>query len=58
MTETRNIRHRALAAAAVLILGAQTSALARKGLEIPVGDDPSMKEGSPRIVFIEVSDFQ
>ena len=58
MTNIRNIRHWAFAAAVVLILGAQTSALAKKGLKIPVGDDPSLKEGSPKVVLVEVSDFQ
>jgi hypothetical protein len=54
----RSISRWACAAAVVLILGAQSSALAKKGLKIPVGDDPSMKEGSPQLVLIEVSDFQ
>ena len=58
MTNTRNICRWAFAAAVILVAGSQTSALAKKGLKIPVGDDPSMKEGSPKVVLIEVSDFQ
>lgn len=44
--------------AAVILLGAQTPALAQKGLKIPVGDDPSMKDGSPGLVLVEIGDFQ
>lgn len=58
MTNIRSIRRWAFAAAVVLVLGSPTSALAKKGLKIPVGDDPSLKEGSPKVVLIEVSDFQ
>jgi len=39
-------------------LGAQPSALAKWGAKISVRDDPSMKEGSPGLVLVEVSDFQ
>ena len=46
-----------LTAGAVLVLGSQPWAFA-KGLKISVGDNPSMKEGSPQLVLIEVSDFQ
>lgn len=42
----------------VLVLGPYASALAQKGLKIPIGDDPSLKEGSPELVLVEVSDFQ
>jgi hypothetical protein len=47
-----------VAAAVVLVLGAQSSALAQKGLKISLGDAPSMKQGSPDLVLVEVSDFQ
>jgi protein-disulfide isomerase len=62
-----------LAAAGVLfVLGPQTAALAQppaptqapapvpaqKNAQVSVGDDPSMKEGSPDLVLIEMSDFQ
>lgn len=47
-----------LTAAGIFASGSQSWALASKGLKIPVGDDPSLKEGSPRLVLIEVSDFQ
>lgn len=47
-----------IVAALVLVLGSQPAALAKKGAKIPVGDDPSMKEGSPGLVLVEVSDFQ
>ena len=42
---------------ALLLLGPQSWA-AQKGPKISVGDDPSMKEGNPGLVLIEVSDFQ
>ena len=29
-----------------------------KGRKISLGDDPSLKEGSPAIVLVELSDFQ
>jgi hypothetical protein len=32
--------------------------LADKGPKISAGDAPSMKEGSPQLVLVEVSDFQ
>ncbi len=56
--QLRTLSRWAAAAGAVLILGSQSSAWAMKGPKIPVGDDPSMKEGSPKLVLIEVSDFQ
>jgi hypothetical protein len=46
-----------LALAAGLVLGSPSWA-ARKGQKIDVGDDPSLKEGSPTLVLVEVSDFQ
>lgn len=46
-----------LVLAAGLVLGSPSWA-ARKGQKIDVGDDPSMKEGSPALVLVEVSDFQ
>ena len=45
-------------AAVVLVLGPQSGAFAQKGAKISVAGYPSMKEGSPELVFIEVSDFQ
>ncbi|HXO21920.1 MAG TPA: hypothetical protein VOA87_18555 [Thermoanaerobaculia bacterium] len=33
-------------------------ASAMKGSVIHVGDRPSLKEGSPKIVLVEVADFQ
>ena len=41
-----------------LVLGAQSSALAKKGPKISVGDDPFIKNGSPRFVLVEVTDYQ
>lgn len=46
-----------LVLAAALVLGSSSWA-AKKGPKIDVGDDPSMKEGSPALVLVEVSDFQ
>lgn len=42
---------------ALLLLGTQSWAF-QKGQKISVADDPSMKEGNPGLVLIEVSDFQ
>jgi len=42
----------------ILVLGPQSEAFAQKGRKISLADDPSMKEGSPPIVLVEVSDFQ
>lgn len=47
-----------ITAGVVLVLGSQSWAFAGKGPKISVGDDPSMKEGSPELVLVEVSDFQ
>lgn len=43
---------------ALLLSGSHAWALAKKGPKISVGDDPSLKEGLPQLVLIEVSDFQ
>ena len=43
---------------AFVLSGSQVWALAKRGPKIPVGDDPSLKEGSPQLVLVEVSDFQ
>lgn len=47
----------AIAAGIVLILGSQSPASAKKGVKISIDDDPSIKEGSPSLVLVEVSDF-
>ena len=47
-----------VAVGVVLVLGSQSSALAQKGRKISVGDYPSLKEGSPGLVLVEVADFQ
>ena len=49
---------RAVLAAGIFLLAAQSAALAKDGRKISVADDPSLKEGSPRAVLVEVSDFQ
>jgi hypothetical protein len=54
----RGICTAALAAGVLLVLGAHSRAFAKGGPKISVGDDPSMKEGSPGLVLVEVSDFQ
>jgi protein-disulfide isomerase len=41
-----------------LLVGIPSVEAAPKGPKISVGDDPSMKEGSPGLVLVEVSDFQ
>ena len=46
-----------VAAGLVFVLASQ-SLVAQKGQKISVRDDPSMKEGNPGLVLIEVSDFQ
>jgi hypothetical protein len=43
---------------AILLIGSQPWAFAKKGPRISVGDDPSLKEGSPQLVLVEISDFQ
>jgi len=57
------VRHRGIsrvlaAVGIVLVFGSQSWAFAKKGPKISVGDDPSLKEGSPKLVLVEVSDFQ
>jgi len=55
----RGIFPLAVAAGLAFVLSSSPAwALAKKGPKIPVGDDPSLKEGSPQLVLIEVSDFQ
>lgn len=54
----RGMSLRVVALGAILLIGSQTWAFAKKGPRISVGDDPSMKEGSPKLVLIEISDFQ
>jgi hypothetical protein len=49
---------RVAALGAILLIAAQPGAFARKGQKISVGDDPSLKEGSPQLVLVELSDFQ
>ena len=44
-----------VAAGALLLAGAL---FAQTGSKISVGDDPSRKQGSPKLVLIEVGDFQ
>lgn len=56
---TRNLRViSSLVITAGLLLGAQTWALSKKGPKISVGDDPSIKNGSPQFVLVEISDYQ
>ena len=57
-TGIRGISRWAVAAGLVLALGPQSWAHAQVGRKISVGDYPSMKEGSPELVLVEVSDFQ
>ena len=54
---TRRLSSLVAAAGVVLILGAPSWA-AQKGPKISVKDDPSVKEGSPGLVLVEVADFQ
>jgi hypothetical protein len=55
----RGIFRMIVAVGILLVLGSESwAALAKKGPKISVGDDPSMKEGSPKFVLVEVSDFQ
>jgi hypothetical protein len=43
---------------ACVLLGTQSWALSKKGPKISVGDDPSIKNGSPEFVLVEISDYQ
>jgi protein-disulfide isomerase len=54
----RGISPLAFMVGVVLLLGSQSWVLAMKGPKISLGDAPSMKEGSPESVLVEVSDFQ
>jgi hypothetical protein len=54
----RGVSRWLIAAGLVFILGPQSWAHAQVGRKISVGDYPSMKEGSPGLVLIEVSDYQ
>lgn len=47
-----------LMAAAGVVLALGAPAWAAKGPKISVKDDPSLKEGSPGLVLVEVADFQ
>lgn len=47
-----------LAAAGVVLVLASPSWAAQKGPKISVKDDPTLKEGSPGLVLVEVADFQ
>ncbi len=47
-----------LGIALLLALGSTPGVLAKKGPKISVGNDPSMKQGSPPLVLVELSDFQ
>ena len=42
----------------LFVLVAASGAFAKGGPKIRVADDPSLKQGSPAIVLIEISDFQ
>ena len=42
----------------LVFLASASSAFAKGGRKISVGDDPSLKQGSPRVVLVEISDFQ
>jgi hypothetical protein len=56
-----NVRIRVLSSLTItagLVLGSQSWALAKKGPRISVSDDPSIKNGSPEFVLVEVTDYQ
>jgi len=54
----RGMSPRVAVLGAILLIGSQLWAFAKKGPRISVGDDPSLKEGSPQLVLVEISDFQ
>jgi hypothetical protein len=54
----RGISRWGITVGVVLVVGAQVWVFAGKGPKISVGDDPAMKEGSPELVLVEISDFQ
>ena len=58
MVGNRRISPLVIAAGIVLLLGLPSWVLGAKLPKISVGDDPSLKEGSPKLVLVEVSDFQ
>jgi hypothetical protein len=45
-------------AVGLLLLASQSAGLAQKGRKISLADDPSLKEGAPAVVLVEVSDYQ
>src|SRR5262245_46307343 len=49
---------RAAILGAVLLAGAQPRAIGDVERKISVGDDPTLKQGSPTLVLVEISDFQ
>ena len=57
-TRIRSICRWMSAVGVVLVLGAPPPASAQKGFKISVADDPSLKEGSPPLVLVEIADFQ
>lgn len=40
------------------LLAPASRALAQRGAKIDIDDDPSIKEGSPDLVLVEIADFQ
>ena len=56
----RSISAFLVAAGVLLLLASPSPAFGKKGVKIPVGDDPSLKEGegSPELVLVEISDYQ
>jgi hypothetical protein len=42
----------------LVLFGSASAGFAKGGRKISVGDDPSLRQGSPRVVLIEISDFQ
>ena len=54
----RRLSPLAAAAGIVLFLGSSSGLGAQNERVIPIGDDPSRKEGSPGLVLVEMSDFQ
>jgi hypothetical protein len=60
LANTRRISPWVAVAGLLLMLGAPSSAFGQKGRKISVGDDPSLKgkDGSPKLVLVEVADFQ
>ena len=50
----------AVAVGVAFLLASPSLAFGKKGVKIPVGDDPSLKEGErlPELVLVEISDYQ